>query len=60
MKTTGVNLSTINVAGIFNPGLLGKYRWLPDPADSRDHIYQLNTALTLAPVVDLRYSAKLC
>ena len=54
MKTTGVNLSTINVAGIFNPNLLGKYRWLPDPPDSRDHLYQLNTALTLAPVVDLR------
>jgi len=54
MKTTGVNLSTINVAGIFNPSLLGKYRWLPDPPDARDHLYQLNTALTLAPVVDLR------
>ena len=54
MKTTGVNLSTINVAGIFNPSLLGKYRWLPDPPDSRDHIYQLNTAVTLAPRVDLR------
>jgi len=54
MKTTGVNLSTINVAGIFNPSLLGKYRWLPDPPDSRDHLYQLNTALTLAPRVDLR------
>jgi C1A family cysteine protease len=54
MKTTGVNLSTINVGAIFNPSLLGKYRWLPDPPDSRDHIYQLNTALTLAPVVDLR------
>ena len=54
MKTTGVNLSTINVGAIFNPSLLGKYRWLPDPPDSRDHIYQLNTSLTLAPVVDLR------
>jgi C1A family cysteine protease len=54
MKTQGVNLSTINVAGIFNPSLMGKYRWLPDPPDSRDHLYQLNTALTLAPVVDLR------
>jgi len=54
MKTTGVNLSTINVAGIFNPSLLGKYRWLPDPPDSRDHIYKLNTELTLAPRVDLR------
>jgi C1A family cysteine protease len=54
MKTTGVNLSTINVGAIFNPSLFGKYRWLPDPPDSRDHIYQLNTALTLAPVVDLR------
>jgi len=54
MKTAGVNLSTINVSGIFNPSLLGKYRWLPDPPDSRDHIYQLNTALTLAPRVDLR------
>ena len=54
MKTTGVNLSTINVGAIFNPSLLGKYRWLPDPPDSRDHLYQLNTSLTLAPVVDLR------
>jgi len=54
MKTTGVNLSTINVAGIFNPSRLGKYRWIPDPPDARDHLYQLNTALTLAPVVDLR------
>jgi C1A family cysteine protease len=54
MKTTGVNLSKINVAGIFNPSLLGKYRWIPDPPDSRDHLYQLNTTLTLAPVVDLR------
>jgi C1A family cysteine protease len=54
MKTTGVNLSTINVGAIFNPSLLGKYRWLPDPPDSRDHIYQLNTAQTQEPVVDLR------
>ena len=54
MKTTGVNLSTINVAGIFNPSLLGKYRWLPDPPDNRDHIYQLDNTLTLAPRVDLR------
>ena len=53
MKTTGVNLSTINVAGIFNPSLLGKYRWKPDLPDSRDHLYQL-APLTLAPVVDLR------
>jgi C1A family cysteine protease len=54
MKTTGVNLSKINVAGIFNPSLLGKYRWLPDPPDARDQLYQLNTSLTLAPAVDLR------
>lgn len=54
MKTTGVNLSTINVAGIFNPGHLGKYRWIRDEPDARDHLYQLNTALKLAPVVDLR------
>ena len=54
MKTTGVNLSTINVSGIFNLKFLGKYRWIPDQPDSRDHLYQLNTALMLAPVVDLR------
>jgi C1A family cysteine protease len=54
MKTAGVNLSTINVSGIFNPKFLGKYRWIPDQPDSRDHLYQLNTALMLAPVVDLR------
>jgi C1A family cysteine protease len=54
MKTAGVNLSTINVSGIFNPRFLGKYRWIPDQPDSRDHLYQLNTELPLAPVVDLR------
>ena len=54
MKTTGVNLSKINVRAIFNPTYLGKYRWLPDPPDARDHLYQLNTSLTLAPRVDLR------
>lgn len=54
MKTTGVNLSKINVNAIFNPTYLGKYRWLPDPPDSRDHLYQLNTSISLAPRVDLR------
>jgi hypothetical protein len=39
MKTTGVNLSKVNVAGIFNPSLLGKYRWLPDPPDVVDQQY---------------------
>lgn len=53
MKTTGVNLSTINVAQIFNPQFRNKYHWLPDPPDSRDHIYQL-APLTLPASVDLR------
>lgn len=53
MKTRGVNLSTINVAGIFNPKFLPKYRWLPDPPDNRDHIYQL-AAVPLPSRVDLR------
>ena len=56
MKTQGVNLSKINVNAVFNPSFLGKYRWLPDPPDSRDHIYQLQT-VSLAPVVDLRQYA---
>jgi hypothetical protein len=57
MKTTGVNLSTINVGAIFNPSLFGKYRWLPDPPDSRDHIYQLQP-LSVAPArVDMRQYA---
>jgi C1A family cysteine protease len=54
MKTTGVNLSTINVAGIFNPSLLGKYRWVRDPIDPRDHIYQLAPLQAIPPRVDLR------
>ena len=57
MKTAGVNLSTINVSGIFKPSFLGKYRWLPDPPDSRDHIYRMQP-LTVAPArVDLRQYA---
>ena len=56
MKTAGVNLSTINVSAIFNPKFLPKYRWLPDPPDARDHLYQLHP-VTLAPVVDLRQYA---
>lgn len=53
MKTRGVNLSTINVNAIFNPTYLGKYRWVRDPVDTRDHIYQL-APLTLPARVDLR------
>ena len=53
MKTTGVNLSKINVKAIFNPTYLSKYRWLREPDDPRDYIYQL-APLTLAPSVDLR------
>ena len=54
MKTTGVNLSTINVAGIFNPSLLGKYRWKRDPIDTRDHMYQLAPLQAIPPRIDLR------
>lgn len=54
MKTRGVNLSKINVNAIFNPTYLSKYRWVRDPIDTRDHIYQLDNTLTLAPRVDLR------
>jgi C1A family cysteine protease len=54
MKTTGVNLSKINVNAIFNPTYLGKYRWLPDPPDSRDHIYQLAPLKAVPTRVDLR------
>lgn len=54
MKTTGVNLSTINVAGIFNPSVLGKYRWVRDPVDPRDHIYQLAPLQAIPPRIDLR------
>ena len=53
MKTAGVNLSTIDVSGIFNPKFLGKYRWLPDTPDPRDHMYQLQP-VALAAKVDLR------
>lgn len=53
MKTTGVNLSKINVNAIFNPTYLSKYRWKREPVDTRDHLYQL-APVTLAARVDLR------
>ncbi|CAB4125995.1 Peptidase_C1 domain containing protein [uncultured Caudovirales phage] len=53
MKTTGVNLSQINVNAIFNPTYLSKYRWVREPVDIRDHIYQI-APLTLVPKIDLR------
>jgi C1A family cysteine protease len=54
MKTTGVNLSTINVGAIFNPSLFGKYRWVRDTPDPRDHIYQLAPMASAPTRVDLR------
>jgi len=57
MKTQGVNLSTINVGAIFNPSLFGKYRWVPDTPDPRDHMYKIDNTVALVPRIDLRQYA---
>lgn len=52
-KMINANLSGINIKAVWRATTQNKFRWLPDPPDSRDHIYQL-ARVALAPSVDLR------
>jgi C1A family cysteine protease len=54
MRQLPVNLSEVNIKGLYWGSVRSKYHWIRDKPDPRDHIYEAPLGATLPTLVDLR------